>query len=273
MTHDENNPEEIRRLFFGIEVFAPWHQKLPRGRLLDENHRHLTLAFLGEANFTKLMQALPTFPKPLFKVGLVGFFDSLLFLPERHPHVVAWYVEWLHSQNVLEQYHKEVLHWLVNLGFNPDIRDEFLPHVTICRQPFFPREWKKAFQPLPLIAKDIHLYESMGHLKYEPRWTYSLKAPFEEIEHTADIAFNIRAENLEQLYLNAQCALAFKFPQLLPYLQKMKQENLEEIIIGLNEIVAKADSEVGCPFKAISFHGELETEEDNVLLWEMIIDV
>jgi len=45
--------------------------------------------------------------------------------------------------------------------------------------------------------------------------------------------------------------------------------DLNEIVYALNAMIARADSEIGCPFKAVSFHGtENQTNE-----WEMIVDV
>lgn len=264
---------DTKRLFLGIEVHAPWPDYYPRGRLLDPAHRHMTLAFLGNVSYEKVQKILPEIPKPPFKVGYAGIFDKCLFLPPRRPHVVAWHADWMEPADPLFQYQKELSAWFRGHQFVIDERD-FLPHVTICRAPFYPREWKKIFTPVPFICKDIHLYESMGNLHYEPRWSYPLKSPFEEIEHTADVAFIIRGESLSQLHKHAQLALAYRFPPLIPYLRPQQQiASLEECVIACNEIVTIADGEIGCPFKAVSFHGELVQTPDNTLQWEMIIDV
>lgn len=269
----EKQPQ--KRLFFGLEVDAPWPEKLPQGRLLDTAHRHITLAFLGEVDFPKLEPLLQSaFPKPNFQVGLVGCFDDVLFLPPRHPHVAAWHVLWLDDQKELACYQKNCSEWLMRQGFDPHMRGEFLPHVTICRSPFEKKQWEKAFKPLPMFISNIHLYESLGGLKYEPLWSFPLKPPFMEIDHTADIGFRIFGENLTQIFRHAKIALAFAFPALLPYIKKEDQiENFENVIIALNQIVSKADGEIGCPFKAVSFHGDLKEIENKILEWEMIIDV
>ena len=73
--------EEIKRLFFGVEVHAPWPSQLPSGRLLDETHRHLTLAFLGNIPYSSLMNHLDTFSIPPICVGSSGYFNSCLTLP------------------------------------------------------------------------------------------------------------------------------------------------------------------------------------------------
>ena len=39
--------KDQKRLFFGFEVKAPWPQGLPKGRILKEDQRHITIAFLG----------------------------------------------------------------------------------------------------------------------------------------------------------------------------------------------------------------------------------
>jgi RNA 2',3'-cyclic 3'-phosphodiesterase len=266
--------EEFKRMFFALEIAAPWPSKLPEGRLIDEPLRHLTLAFLGKTDFHKISSLLPTLPLPSFKVGFAGVFDECLFLPKRHPRVVAWHVDWLDDTASLMHYHETLIQWLKQHELLQDDRPDLLPHVTLSRAPFLPHSWEKAFTPLPLMAHGIHLYESHPHSKYQSRWHHALKPPFDEIEHTADIAFHIYGETLSQIYRHAQIALAFKFPALLPFLRRSDNEqNLEEIVMKLNEAIAHADGEIGCPFKAVSFHGELQHQQEQVLMWEMVVDV
>jgi hypothetical protein len=52
----------------------------------------------------------------------------------------------------------------------------------------------------------------------------------------------------------------------------MKPQGIDEIVMQLNEIVSHADAELGCPFKAISYHGNLN-KKAAVWEWEMIVDV
>lgn len=264
---------DVKRLFFAFEVQSPWPQELPQGRLLKEEQRHMTLAFLGNIPYDQLKSILPVIPKPTFSVGLAGCFDHCLFLPPRNPHVVAWNVEWLDDPSPMLSFQKNLVEWLQQNHFNMDHRP-FLPHVTICRSPFQIRQWKEAFTPLPCILTKIHLYESIGNLNYEPIWSYPLSPPFEEIDHTADIAFRVYGENIEQLHHHALAALAFRHPQLLslPY-QKRNIDSLEMIIQDLNQRVSNADAESGCPLKAVSYHGNIDQESTTLLKWEMIVDV
>jgi 2'-5' RNA ligase len=265
--------EEIKRLFFGLEVLAPWPHEFPKGRLLADSCRHLTLAFLGQTSYTQLQTLLPTLPAFPLQVGLVGTFDQCLFLPEKQPHVVAWHVKWLEDVQPLEAFRHDLVAWLKKADIPVDEKNSFLPHVTICRSPQEKDKWQAAFKPLPLIVKDLHLYESLGNCTYKPIWSSQTQLPFEEIEHTADIAFRIWGKDITQMQLHAYAALAFKFPPLLDYFSYVQKANdLDDIVIGLNEIVAKADEELGCPYKAISFHGQLK-EVDQILTWEMIVDV
>lgn len=266
------NPDE-KRVFFGLEVQAPWPEALPQGRLLEQQHRHLTLAFLGDAHIPRLTKALEAFPKPSFKVGFVGQFDQCLFLPPKHPRVVAWHIDFMEEKSPLSEYYEKLIEWLKKEGFTPDTRHSFNPHVTIARAPFNDQVWKKKFTPLPFLLKDIHLYESKGHLQYDSIWSLPLVSPFEEISHVADIAYWIRGENFDQLFRHAGIALAFSFPEILPFLSKHDGiQDLDDVIIRLNELVARVDQEISCPFKAVSFHSRLE-EKDNILEWEMIVDV
>ncbi len=265
--------EEIKRLFFGIEVHAPWPSHLPRGRLLDESHRHMTLVFLGNIPYAPLHDILEIFPTPPMQIGTVGYFDSCLILPPRHPHVVAWHAHWISQEASMKAFQKSVEEWLFSHNYSIDTRP-WKPHVTVCRQPFNPREWEADFQPLPFYTSSIHLYESTGNLNYIPIWSYPIKAPFEEIDHTADMAFIIRGETLQELYQNAFTALAFKAPEFLDFfMSEPSLQTLDDLIIALNHAIARVDSEVGCPLKAVSFHGEIVALHNSLLQWEMIIDV
>jgi RNA 2',3'-cyclic 3'-phosphodiesterase len=264
----------IKRLFFGMEVHAPWPHELPEGRLIQEQYRHMTIAFLGNADLVLLLEKLKFFIPPSFKVGLVGKFHQCLFLPKRDPHVVAWEIEWLEKPNRFISFYHHFMEWLEKQGFSPDKKHaDFLPHVTLCRSPFNVKEWEEGFQKLPFSITSLNLYESVGNSVYEVRWKYPFVNPFKEIEHTADIAFEIYGESLNQLYNHAVAALAFKYPPFLhDFIPLKKIKNLDELIISLNQLITKVDSEIGCPFKAVSFH-DLLTEESQLLKWEMIVDV
>ncbi len=253
-----------KRLFFGAEVAAPWPH-LPAGRMIQEAQRHLTLAFLGNTSYSTLQQILPNFPKPSFAIGPSGWCDRLLFIPEEHPKVAAYHVAWL--QGTLEPLHRAMKAWLALEDTRP-----FLPHVTVARSPFDQHEWLEHFQEIPLFVRAIHLYESTGNLNYTPLWTYPLLPPFEELEHTADIAFLIRGETLEALFAHAQLALSFNFPPFVRFFSTAIPNSLDALISLLNQGIGRADQEIGCPFKAVSFHGEL-VKKETLLHWEMIVDV
>lgn len=259
-------------LFFACEVAAPWPTVYPKGRLVESSARHMTLAFLGHTPLSELQQLLPQFPEFPSQIGPSGVFDFCLFLPENDPHVVAWHAQYFDPNGLLSSFQTELVRWLRSCGYRVDARP-FLPHVTIARSPFERHQWKVAFNPLPFIIKAIHLYESKGNLIYEPVWTYPLLPAFEELEHTADIAFIIRAESVAELHYHAQIALAFKYPPLVNYIHNISlQQSLDDVVVALNHLVAIVDGDIGCPIKAISYHGRIE-EEQKRLKWEMIVDV
>ena len=63
------------------------------------------------------------------------------------------------------------------------------------------QEWLDHFTPLPFFVKAIHLYQSLGNLQYQSLWESPLLSPFEELEHTADIAFLIRGMHDPRNYI------------------------------------------------------------------------
>jgi 2'-5' RNA ligase len=262
-----------KRLFFALQAAAPWPSELPVGKLLEEDQRHLTLAFLGETDFSQLEAALDSFPQPPFTVSFAGQFDRCLFLPPRHPRCVTWHVQWLEPVDKLIQFRRDLHAWLLAKGFPLKERLDLLPHVTLSRPPFKPADWSRSFRQLPVIFQDLHLYESLGNSKYQSIWHYPLYPPFQEIEHTADIAFQVHGENLSQLQTHALTALAFKCPELLRFVDKLEQpSDGDDLVIHLNQAVSAIDEEIGCSFKAVSFSGEVKQEKDK-LTWEMIVDV
>jgi RNA 2',3'-cyclic 3'-phosphodiesterase len=261
---------EDKRLFFGFEVISPWPETMPPGRVLLEPDRHLTVAFLGNANITQLTDLLRFLPPLPFKIGLGGVFDKPVFLPKGEPNVAAWHIRWLEGEELFQQAQQELVSWLKEKGFHPR-EGEFLPHVTIARRPFSIHEWKEAFEKRPLFIRNLHLCESLGSSRFQICWSYPVLPPFEEKEHTADIAFTIRGLSLREIHLHAELALSFHFPQLVDYITFQEVGSLDEIVQSLNAVIGKADQELGSPFKAVSYHGNITKGE--ILEWEMIVDV
>lgn len=264
--------ETGNNLFIGLKSNAPWPSSFPKGRLIQTDELHATLAFLGRADLDRLIPLLKTLPLFNFTTGLAAVFDKVLFLPKNRPNVVAWHVDFFENAIRLEKYQKELLTWLKTEDFViKDKERDWLPHVTVARKPFSNDDWDASFKKLPVVFDSINLYESIGNLRYRSLWSMPLIKPWIEIEHTADIAFSIKGENLGQVYRHAGLALSFKFPQLLNFLPKKEPLDLDDLIMLLNDAVCFADGVVGCPFKAVSFHGELK--KDQILQWEMIVDV
>lgn len=260
-----------KRLFFGMEIEAPWPVHWPKGRMLKEANLHVTLAFLGSVFFEDVKSILPVFPAPSFSFGPCGSFDACLFLPLKESRAAAWHIDW--PEPSILAFQKRLVHWLGENKFSVSSKS-WLPHVTLCRRPFEANEWKDHFRPLPCCAGTIHLYEHVASLTYRSLWSWPLLPPFKEIEHAADLAFHVYGEDVHQLYLHAFWALCFKHPLLLGYFQKPKEiESVEQIVIHLNQAISHADQELGCPFKAVSFHGEVEPFAKKFMQWEMIVDV
>ncbi len=267
----QEEPEE-KRLFLAAHIEAAWPNHYPEGRLTAEESRHITLAFLGSIDYPALQDALKDFPKPPFQIALAGIAETLAFLPPTHPRVVALNVRWLEEENALAAYHSEIGVWLHAHHYPVDPRPFFF-HVTVGRAPFERQAWEQEFRPIPLFISGIHLYESLGNLHYQSLWTLPLIRPFTELDHTADIAFQIQGKTAQQIHLHAQLALAFEYPPIAQFFSANLQDSLDEIIIALNQMVSRADAAIGCPFKAVSFHGQITKTNDQLLSWEMIVDV
>lgn len=266
--------KQLKRLFFAFDVEALWPDTFPEGRVIEKIFRHLTMAFCGEMVFSEKFFKIVL---PPFLIGKAAFFDQVVFLPKKHPHVVAWHMHWLYGKEKIENYYSALKEFLEknDLMLPQKKKEKFLSHVTIARQPFQKDEWKTSFFPLPCYIKALHLFESLGFSQYKSLWKHDLLAPFDPIPHTADFAFRIRGESFSELFANAKLALAFQFPKIFTsYISKEKEvKNLEEVIFALNEIVTLCDEEVGCPIKAVSFSGEVLQNHLGIFTWDMVIDV
>jgi 2'-5' RNA ligase len=259
----------IKRLFFALPVEAPWPE-LPKGRLIAPHMRHFTLAFLGNIPYELLEERLPELPLPAFKVGFSGYFDQCLFLPEKHPNVVAWHGV-MDQQAASEAYAIALNSWLKGIGLTIHLGLPWLPHVTLARTPFDSNEWKISFSTTPFFVRGLYLYESFPGLQYKPIWRYEFLAPFEEIEHTADRAYIIRGESVAALYRNACSALAFQHSSLMHFMET-PPGSMQDLVSALNRVLALNDASEGCPFKAVSYHGDIQ-ERASYYEWEMIVDV
>ncbi|MBI3211958.1 MAG: hypothetical protein HYZ47_04680 [Simkania negevensis] len=265
---------ESKSFFFGLSLAAPWPEFFPlSARLIEEQNRHITLAFLGKYLFQDLLPLLDEIPPPSFKMAPLLLFDRLLFLPEKHPHLIAYHFLPLRGKDLISPYQKELSSCLIGRGFQLEER-EFFPHVTIGRDLSSIKDWEEHFVPFPFYIDGFHLYESLGFSEYRSHFTLSFLPPFKEIEHVADLAFQIVGRDLSELSDHAQVALCFIFPELFPFFKcEESKRSLEDVIIALNKVVTRADQEIGSPLKAVSFHGEVMKNEEGLLTWEMIIDV
>lgn len=265
-----------RTLFYGLEVSAPWPSSYPKARLIPEESRHQTLVFLGPLPEER-RAALLEFPLRIsleMPLAPAGYFDSILFLPERgeSPRVVAFHPRILSSSRGLLSLASRLQEELALRGCAPEKRP-FLPHISVARAPFSQEDWQASFTPLPFLFTALHLYESVGELQYHPLTTVPLMAPFEEIEHTADVAFIVRGSDLKQLALHAQLALAFLFPPALEMFDETPEvKELVDLVQLLNKKIFAIDRKFGSPFKAVSHAGHLR-EEKGIFSWEMIVDV
>jgi RNA 2',3'-cyclic 3'-phosphodiesterase len=263
--------DDVRRLFFGLELEAAWFEPPPSGRILEPKNRHLTLAFLGNISLSKLQGELTEYTCTE-RLGPLGICNKMIFLPKRRPNVAAGQIVWL-DEGPFDEMRGVLVEWLRDHDYPVDERP-FLSHVTMARGPFVISKWKKAFSPFPILAKGLHLFESLGHSEYNSVWEKKFILPFEEIEHTADVGYRIYGGSYKELFRHAEMALAFAFPPMTPFLSLGEGvDSLDEVIIELNQRVSRIDMEIGAPFKAVSFHGEAVRDEKGFLVWEMIVDV
>ena len=263
----------MKRLFFAAEIAAPWPQDLPKGRYIAEEFRHMTIAFLGLVDSRNLLNLMNQVPLPKWRIGPAGIFNRYTFLPEKSPRVVAACPAFAQGEEAVINYQKELSQWLFDHNFLKTI-EHFLPHVSISRDPFDENGWRSFSCKIPFFIRGIALFSSLGSSRYELLWEKKSQPPFEEIEHTADIAYQICGENFSQLAIHATIALAFSFPSFSRYIGASPYcSSIEDVIYLLNERVAQIDIEEGIGLKAVSYHANVEERGNELLYWTMIVDV
>jgi 2'-5' RNA ligase len=234
--------------------------------------RHITLAFLGNTDHEKVLQNAQELPQNLHMPAFapVGVFSHCHFFPKKHPRCVSWGASW---KSHFDMFQNAIIAHFVDHKLIEPLKRPFIPHATVARSPFDKNAFKESFSPVAFYAPALHLYQSLGHSKYTSLWHVPWKVPFVEIEHTADLAFQVYARNLQELSLHAQAALCFAFAECIPFsFTLFEPENLDHIVYHLNKIIALCDSECGSPVKAVSYHDTVLTDGSE-LIWEMIIDV
>ncbi len=263
-----------KRLFFAFVVETNWPGFPEEHKLITQENRHLTVLFLGNQDFDRLESLIDKMPKLSDEISVVGQFNKCIFLPQKEPRLVAWQIDFFEKIYLLKEFQKKMFLFFKENGFDIKNKNNFLPHITICRNQFDKQQWEESFKALPLYIKGLHLFESLGNSQYKSVWQKEFIKPFEEIHHTADIAYIVKGKGFDDLLLNAFTALSFKDNQFLNYKYLLKKaSSIDDVIINLNELITKAEIEgKHLPFKAVSFHSDIETK-DNILHWEMIVDV
>lgn len=255
----------LQRLFFAAEISAAWPAHFPSGRVIQPIFRHMTLSFLGQASPEKLMSKIEEAPKPKWRTPPSGIFNQWIFLPEESPRVVAATPLFLEGEKELLEYQKQLAGWV-------EISTHFLPHVSVCRDPFDQSSWASFPCKIPFFIAGIALYKSLGHSRYQLLWGNKSIPPFDEIEHTADIAYKIRGDTFTELATHALLALSFSYPAFIRYFHCVPEmHSTKEIVQLLNQWIAEIDTLEGIGLKAVSYHAT--TEKNDFLEWVMIVDV
>lgn len=265
-----------KRLFLGLEALGPWPFELPGGRIIPEEGRHATLIFFGYVREECVLHLTNITPPPPWKVGLTAVANAPLLLPKKKPNCLSWEIELLEQKEQLFAYQESLSNLFIEekLLHPKEAALGFLPHITLARKPFDHKAWFGSFSKQLTALGSMHLYESLGSSTYKPLHTWPVISPFQEISHTADLAFCVRGQSLESLALHAFMALNKACPSLFRYMQPWTEvRSFDEMVALINHSISSMDIEEGSPFKAVSYHGEIKNLENGVLEWEMIVDV
>ncbi|MEM8728146.1 MAG: hypothetical protein AAGE99_05540 [Chlamydiota bacterium] len=227
---------------------------------------YLTLLFFGNISYQTIHDHIRYMPKPPFRVGLVAIADSPLRLPKRSPDILTCRVE-AFGENPIDAYQRLIYDYFEEKGYDLEGK-KFVKHITLGKSLSI-EEAKRNFRPLPLYFSNLHLYEKHRGDHYEPIWTYDLLPPFEEKKRGH---FLLHGESFQRLFLNAQMALAFECPALVPFLdQSYVVRNLHDGGIRLKTLIDQAYRAVKTPIKQAIF-SDRGDEEKGLLSWNLFVE-
>ena len=285
------------KYFVGAEIECPW-EELPacKEREILPEMRHMTLNFIGEKQEKPVCLTHP------LVIGSAGYFDGVLFLSRAVAYHAVFLSNALRREDFLPHvtiargdqhkasewqkwfqplpFYFKAIHLYKSLGnsiYPNKLKNwEFSkPNSQILSNLKDAREAEPCLKDRADGAgiKSANLGEEKTDSSiclgiYEKVESCSLKAPFEVREHTADLAFVIRGKSLDEMYVHGMIALAFSFPQTVQFFEKKSVRSIEEVVQELNRLITRMDTEIGSPFKAVSYSGNVKQGE-----WEMIVDV
>jgi 2'-5' RNA ligase len=265
--------KKVKRLFFAFKVEAPFYEKIYPARHLDKEDIHVTIVFIGNWPIEKYQEIKKNIPLSPFSFAPSAIGDKLLLLPFDNPSCMTMHLTLRDEEKKkLEDFRCILINYIASFDIQIELRPLLL-HTTLARKPFDASIWLKHFKKVPILLTKFCLYESVGQLKYNILWEQNLMRPFEEVDHTAGIAFAIYGHCIQDLYINAQMALSFLNPDFTQFINYKKIDSLEKIIHELNKTISLVNIEQRCPIKAISMHGNIEKTEKNLLKWLMIADI
>lgn len=246
-----------KNVFFGLQALLPaWVKGLPKGRIVPANSRHMLLAFLGKVS-EELFASLAIKLEDTQQIAATGIASRVIFTPD----TVALDIELITGAKMV-----------YTLADKLKTGEPFYPHVTLARTPVAIHAWKQWFFPLPLIFPKLCLYSSEGELAHRSLAEKPFWLPFEQKEHTADLAVLVRGRNFSELAFHALLSLAFQAPEMLEGAFIPQVDSLVDVIAFLNQRIFSLDRKFGLPFKAVTHSGHAE-ELNGYLTWEMIVDV
>jgi 2'-5' RNA ligase len=198
--------KNYKRVFIALKVFSNWKDNQVKGRIIDRKWRHITLAFLGQTEISKLLKFVEEIPAIWdLEIPIFGYFNKLLLLPPFKARVLGLNPLFFENTEKIFTFQQTLTNELAQVGLLNQKSVNWLPHVSLVRAPFNYLSYSKHFFNFPFYCESIVIYESLGHLKYKELLSYPLKEPFtiSETENSILIkAFGLKSEQLNfSLYL------------------------------------------------------------------------
>lgn len=224
---------QTKRIFLALKIKAPWRKNGSGKKVIKEELRHLTMAFLGQTSVDLLQNFLQDHTDDFqFQLPIFGYFSKLLLLPPFKARVFALNPIFLEHSPAIFAFQKKIETLFLENGFIPDQPKPWLPHVSLVRSPFNYYSWKNTFNEFPFYAETFCVYESLGNLQYREIKSFKLPCPFRvttQLNECTIYAESSHESSLNLLLFLGFC-LHFQVHEKCTNLQTLSEEDLKTFI-------------------------------------------
>ena len=251
-------------LFFGFEVQTPFVETLLKDQMGKMQISPLPFLFFQESVCQKVDDLVCKMPEPSFRVGPIALAEAA---PSISNHILGNVQLCMKrfGADLIGPYQKLLRHYFIQEGCQMN-KKNYTKQIFWKGPSLFSQKIEDIFHPFPFYFLNFHLYKRCEKRRYVRIWTHDFLPPFKEVESGNFILYG---ESFQQIFLNAQIALSFKFPAFTAFIDdKYRVRNLHDGGVRLMTLIYKVCDAIKIPIRKAIFpdHGK---QEKGLLKWDL----